>query len=118
MIWYRSTPLLRQLKQATELIAKQDEVVKKAVQCIKGYDALQQLIVKLNSEYASKIGIANEHLQAAGQKIKQSEESQLDLFNKSNDMFKRMWALMSEEEKAKAIAELKGDDNANNINLG
>ena len=105
-----------QLTKATELLAKQDEVVQKAVQCIKGYDGLQQLIVKLSSEYSSKIGIANEQINMANQKIKEGEASQLDLFNKSNDMFKKMWALMSDEEKAKAMSELNDNTTINSNN--
>ena len=55
-------------------------------------------------------GIANQQLQQANKQIRASEESQADLFAQSNGMFQKMWSLMSEEEKAKAMSEMNGEE--------
>lgn len=94
-----------QIQRLTETVAKQDEVVQKAIQCIKGYESLQQLAVKQNAEYAQKIQIANQTIQS-GNKMQEQ------MFNDSKDMFNRMWNLMSEEERAKALAQLNSNQGA------
>ena len=91
-----------QVLKLTEAVAKQDGVVQKAVQCIKGYESLQQLAVKQNAEFAQKIQLAN-------QQIKSGNQMQERMFNDSKDMFNQMWGLMSEEERAKAMAQLQGN---------
>lgn len=91
-----------QIQRLTETVAKQDEVVQKAVQCIKGYEALQQLAVKQNAEFAQKINLAN-------QRIKQEGAMQQQIFKDSKDMFDQMWNLMSAEERAKALAQLNNN---------
>ena len=91
-----------QIQRLTETVAKQDEVVQKAIQCIKGYESLQQLAVKQNAEYAQKIQMANQTIQS-GNKMQEQ------MFNDSKDMFNRMWGLMSEEERARAMAQLQGN---------
>ena len=91
-----------QVQRLTETVAKQDEVVQKAIQCIKGYESLQQLAVKQNAEFAQKIQLAN-------QQIKSGNQMQEQMFKDSKDMFNQMWGLMSEEERARAMAQLQGN---------
>jgi hypothetical protein len=88
-----------QLKKLAGVVAKQDDVVQKAIQCIKGYESLQQLAIKQNVEFGQKIQLANKQLQ-------EGEIERSKLFNDSNDMFQKMWSYMSEEERARAIAEM------------
>ena len=92
-----------QIKKLAEVTAKQDEVVQKAVQCIKGYESLQKLVIMQNAEYSKKIGLAN-------QQTKTLELANEKMFNESGDMFNRLWNLMSEEERAKALAEMQAQN--------
>ena len=96
-----------QLKKLAGVVAKQDEVVKKAVQCIKGFESLQQLTIKQNAEYAQKIQLANKQIKMQDDTIKQSETEKQNLFKDSGDMFKRLWGYMSEEERARAFTEMQ-----------
>lgn len=101
-----------QVKKVAGVVAKQDEVVQKAIQCIKGYESLQQLAIKQNAEFAQKIQIANKQMKMQEETIKQSEIEKEHLFKDSGDMFNRMWNYMSEEERAKALADMQ----AQNVN--
>ena len=94
-----------QVKKLAGVVAKQDEVVQKAVQCIKGYESLQQLAIKQNAEFGQKIQQANAQMKAQEETIRQSEMEKQTLFNDSKNMFDKMWGYMSEEERAKALAE-------------
>ncbi len=96
-----------QVKKLAGVVAKQDEVVQKAIQCIKGYETLQQLAIKQNVEFAQKIQMANAQIKTQEGLIKQTEEERNKLFKDSGDMFNKMWAYMSEEERAKALAEMQ-----------
>lgn len=98
-----------QVKKLAGVVAKQDEVVKSAVQCIRGYESLQQLAIKQNVEFAKKIQMANAQMKIQEDTIKQSEVEKETLFKESGDMFNRLWGYMSEEERAKALAE-KGNE--------
>lgn len=89
-----------QVKKLAGVVSKQDEVVQKAMQCIKGYESLQQLAIKQNAEFGQKI-------QQANKQIKTSEIEKQSLFRDSGDMFKKMWSYMSEEERARALAEMQ-----------
>lgn len=94
-----------QVKKLAGVVAKQDEVVQKAVQCIKGYETLQQLAIKQNAEFSQKIQMANNQIKQQESAIQQSEIDKQDLFNKSGDMFNKLMGYMTDEERAKAIAE-------------
>jgi hypothetical protein len=102
----QNTQLNEQVKKLAGVVAKQDEVVQKAIQCIRGYEGLQQLAVKQNAEFGEKIQNANKQMKLQDDYIKQSEVEKQNLFNNSGDMFNRMWSYMSEEERARAIADM------------
>ncbi len=102
----QNAQLNEQVKKLAGVVAKQDEVVQKAIQCIRGYEGLQQLAVKQNAEFAEKINNANKQMKVQDDYIKQSEIEKQNLFNNSGDMFNRMWGYMSEEERARAIADM------------
>ncbi len=103
----RNAQLEEQVKQLAGVVAKQDEVVQKAIQCIKGYESLQQLAIKQNAEFGQKIQGANKQLKLQDEVIKQSEVEKRTLFNESGDMFRKLWDYMSEEQRARAIAEMQ-----------
>jgi hypothetical protein len=42
--------------------------------------------------------------------IKQSETEKQNLFKDSGDMFNRLWGYMSEEERARALADVQGQN--------
>ena len=98
-----------QLKQVTGVIAKQDEVVKKAVQCIKGYEALQNLAIKQNAEFAQKITQANQQIKTQEGMLNESEMLNQRLFTESQDAMNQLWGHLSDEEKAKILAEKNGN---------
>ena len=102
----QNAQLNEQVKKLAGVVAKQDEVVQKAIQCIRGYEGLQQLAVKQNAEFGEKIQNANKQMKLQDDYIKQSEVEKQNLFNNSGDMFNRMWGYMSEEERARAIADM------------
>lgn len=110
----QNAQLEEQVKKLAGVIAKQDEVVQKAVQCIKGYEGLQQLAIKQNAEFGQKIQGANKQLKLQDEVIKQSENEKRTLFNESGDMFRKLWDYMSEEEKAKALADMQ-EQNGNKV---
>ena len=89
------------------MVAKQDEVVQKAVQCIKGYESLQQLAIKQNAEFGQKIQQANQTMKVQEESLRLSENEKQTLFRESGDMFNKLWGYMSEEERAKAMAEMQ-----------
>lgn len=97
-----------QIKKLAGVVAKQDEVVQKAIQCIKGYESLQQLAIKQNAEFGQKIQMANAQIKTQEGVIKQTEMERNKLFKDSGDMFNKMWGYMSEEERAKALTEMQG----------
>lgn len=99
-----------QSKKLAGVVAQQDDVVQKAIQCIKGYESLQRLAIKQNAEFASKIQVANKQILDQDTMLKQSKIAQEQLFNESSDMFNRMWNKMSEEERAQAMAEMQGQN--------
>lgn len=103
-----------QAKKLAGVVAQQDDVVQKAIQCIKGYESLQRLAIKQNAEFASKIQFANKQIMDQDAVIKQSFKEKEQLFNESGDMFNRLWGKMSEEERTQALAEMQGQ-NANMV---
>ncbi len=101
-----------QIKKLAGVVSKQDEVVKKAIQCIKGYESLQQLAIKQNAEFAQKIQLANKQMKIQEDTIKHTETEKQNLFKDSGDMFNKLWGYMSETERAQALAEMQ----AQNVN--
>lgn len=99
-----------QVKKLAGVVAKQDEVVQKAIQCIKGYESLQQLAIKQNAEFGQKIQLANKQMKLQEETIKQSETEKQSLFRDSGDMFNKLWGYMSEEERAKALLDVQGQN--------
>ncbi len=98
-----------QIKQLAGVASKQDEVVQKAVQCIKGYSSLQQLCIKQNQEFATKIQIANKQFQEQEAIIKNKDQELSTMFNQSGDMFNRIMEAMSPEERLKLMEEFKSN---------
>lgn len=97
-----------QLKKLAGVVAKQDEVVQKATQCIKGYETLQNLAIKQNAEFAEKI-------QNANREIKAQEDEKLKLFKESGEMFNKLWGSMSQEEQLKALSQQQIGNKAQSV---
>lgn len=102
-----------QVKKLAGVVAKQDEVVQKAIQCIKGYESLQQLAIKQNAEFGQKIQLANQQIRTQEEAIKQSQIEKEALFRESGDMFNKLWEHMSAEERAQAIKDSKAPNMVN-----
>lgn len=98
-----------QIKQLAGVASKQDEVVQKAVQCIKGYASLQQLCIKQNYEFAKKIEIANKQFQEQEATIKNKDQELSTMFSQSGDMFNRVMEAMSPEERLKLMEDFQSN---------
>ena len=96
-----------QVKKLAGVVAKQDEVVQKAIQCIKSFETMQQLAIKQNAEFSQKILMANKHIKEQEGVIQQSETEMQKMFKDSGDMFNKLWGYMSETERAQALADMQ-----------
>lgn len=100
----------QQVKKLAGVVAQQDDVVQKAIQCIKGYESLQRLAINQNVEFANKIKFANQQIFDQERTIQQSKQIEAQMFKDSGDMFNKMWGYMSESEKARAMADMQGQN--------